>query len=294
MLIVELRYYKDIIVFSFLFSIFFCTMSGLADNLVKFWMFLELGSLSLIPRFFLIKDSRVYGFYRSLLSYIIMSGLSSVFLVSGLIFDSLYYFIFVGFIVKLGLFPFSFWVYRVFRERKWNFIFLLRVIMKFPVLFFCFLYSNECLSLVYVDCFLTIFMCSRLIWLLRFKWEYIWGHISLSSVSTLVVRCFCSEIEICYFIYFYYAVWSIGCLAFLAKLDDREQFSNMFWLYCFLLLVTPVSVPLFYKLAVCYGILYSTLYILLIWCLYRLSEQFFLYKLRSNFFYDMVYKGWNK
>lgn len=288
------RLHKDIIIFSLLFSCLFCLACRFADKLIGFWLFLELCGLSLVPCFFYTGGASLYGFYSSLLSYIIMSGLSSIFMVSGLLFDDLYYFIFIGFVIKLGLFPFSFWVYRVVSNSNWMFIFLLSVIAKFPILFFCFLYSKLCLRLVYVDCFFTILMCSIFIWLISFDWKYIWCHISLSSVSTLMVRCFCSDSLVCYFIYFYYFFWASCCLLFFFYLEEEEDYNKYFWVYCFLLLVTPLSMPLFYKLSVCYRVLYSTLYVLLIWSIYRFSEQLFLYKISSNYFYSGIYNEWCK
>lgn len=111
-----IRRHVDVILFSSIFSIIFCIFCALSDKLLGFWVFLELCGLSIIPRFFYSRGSRIYGFYRSLLTYIIMSGLSSVLLVSGILFMELYYFVFFGFVLKLGLFPFSFWVYRVFSK----------------------------------------------------------------------------------------------------------------------------------------------------------------------------------
>lgn len=74
--------------------------------------------MSLIPSFFYRSESRLQGFYSSLLRYVVMSGLSSVLLVRGIIVKGLYFFIFLGFVVKFGLFPFSLWVYRVFSGRN--------------------------------------------------------------------------------------------------------------------------------------------------------------------------------
>ena len=105
-------------------------------------------------------------FYSSLMVYIIMAGVSSAFLLGGLLFSELYFFILVGFIIKLGLFPFMFWVYAVFVGRNWLFIFLLSVVLKFPALFFNFLFQlgGALLVLLYVDCFFTIMLCSLLFW----------------------------------------------------------------------------------------------------------------------------------
>nr|QCP68152.1 NADH dehydrogenase subunit 2 [Fimbriaria fasciolaris] len=288
------RFYSDLVFFSLFFSIFFCFMCSFVDNLVSFWVFLELCGLSIVPSFFYSQGSSIYGFYSSLLTYIIMSGLSSVMLISGnFIVMNLYYFIFLGFLIKFGLFPFSLWVYRVFSESNWAFIFFLSVVLKFPILFFCFLFQNFSLYMVYGDCFLTILMCTLFFWFFSSDWEFIWCHISLSSVSTLLVACFCSSVEYCFFIYFYYCFWAVFCIFYFSSLGDDGSINNSnFWLFCFLLLVTPVSLPLFYKLSVCYAIFYSSFYILFVWSLYSFSEQFFLYKLSSNYFFSMVKNFW--
>nr|NP_066234.2 NADH dehydrogenase subunit 2 [Taenia crassiceps]AAG13174.2 NADH dehydrogenase subunit 2 [Taenia crassiceps] len=284
---------NNVVIFSLIFSIFFSFMCCLVDSLLGFWVFLELGSLSLIPSFFFNLSYSYYNFYNSILCYVVMSGLSSVFLVLELWLSGLYYFVFLGFSIKFGLFPFMFWVYRVFAVSNWVFIFLLSVVMKFPVLFFCFLYEVSNVNFIFVDCFFTIFVCCFLVWFFSFNWNYIWCHISLSSVSTLVVACFSSTADICFFIYWYYFLWSSLTILYLCMLSDVSDFSCYhFWGFCFLLLVTPVSVPLFYKLSVCVGIIYSSIYVLLVWIIYSFSEQFFLFKLASDYLYSCVFNSW--
>nr|UTE83548.1 NADH dehydrogenase subunit 2 [Raillietina sp. HL-2022] len=289
----SVRSYFGIFFFSFFFSVLFCVGCCLVDSLLGFWVFLELCGLSLIPSFFFNSKVGVHGFYGCLLNYVIMSGLSSVLMVCGLLFGGLYYFLFIGFIVKFGLFPFSLWVYRVFSDSGWMFIFFLSVILKFPVLFFCFLFQINVLSLVYVDCFLTIMVCGLLFWFFSPSWEYVWCHISLSSVSTLVVSCFCSEVWVCLFIYFYYFIWASFCIIYFCLVGSYWSFNGRFWWYCFLLLVTPVSFPLFYKLGVCFAIFYSSFYVLFGWCIYSFSEQFFLFKLGGDYFYSEIYNNWS-
>lgn len=286
------RFYLDLVFFSFFFSVLFCFFCSIVDKLVSFWVFLELCGLSIIPSFFYSRGRRIYGFYSSLLTYVIMSGVSSVLLVSGVLFSRLYYFIFFGFLIKFGLFPFSLWVYRVFRESKWFFIFFLSVVLKFPILFFCYLYQKFRLYLLYGDCILTMLMCRFFFWFFSNDWEFIWCHISLSSVSTLLIACFCSDTNLCFFIYFYYVFWAIFCIIYFNYVREEKSFTGKFWFFCFLLLVTPVSLPLFYKLSVCSAIFYSSFYVLFVWSLYSFSEQFFLYKLASNYFYSDIHKNW--
>nr|BBB87238.1 NADH dehydrogenase subunit 2 [Moniezia sp. MN-2015] len=286
------RFHADLVFFSFFFSVLFCLLCSLVDTLFGFWVFLELASFSIIPCFFLSEGNSIYGFYSSLLTYVVVSGLSSVLFVSGLLFYSLYYFVYFGFVLKFGLFPFSLWVYRVFGESNWFFIFCLSVILKFPVLFFCFLYQNCNVDLVYGDCSFTLLMCCFFIWFLSNDWKFVWCHISLSSVSTLVVACFSTEVWLCFLIYFYYFMWSLFCILFFCYSVEGKSGYVGVWLFCFLLLVTPLSFPLFYKLCVCIGIFYSSFYLLVVWILYSFSEQFFLYKLAGDYFYSSVYNSW--
>lgn len=108
------RVHSDLVLFSVLLSATFCVGCALADSLLSFWVFLELAGLSIIPCFFYTSDFDNLKFYGSLLVYVVMSGISSVFLMSGILFLSLYYLILIGFMIKLGLFPFMIWVYFVF------------------------------------------------------------------------------------------------------------------------------------------------------------------------------------
>lgn len=286
------RFYLDLVFFSFFFSVLFCILCRLTNKLLRFWVFLELCGLSIVPCFFYVREGRMYGFYNGLLTYIVMSRMSSVVLVSGLLFSELYYFVYFGFVMKVGLFPFRFWIYHAICRSKWFFIFLLSVVLKFPLLFFCFLYQMNELGLVIGDALFTILGCCFLFWVVRRDWKYIWCHISLASVSTLIVICFCADVKLCFFVYFYYFIWSVFSLWLFSYLGNPSVRVMGFWLYCFLLLVTPLSLPLFYKLSVCVGLFYSSLYLLLIWRLYKFSEQFFLYKLGRDYFYSMVFKVW--
>nr|UFQ89124.1 NADH dehydrogenase subunit 2 [Rhinebothrium fulbrighti] len=286
------RLHIDLLLFSFFFSVCFCLGCGFVDNLLSFWVFLELCGLSLVPSFFYVSDSSLQGFYSSLLGYIVMSAMSSVLLMSGIIFNALYFFILLGFMLKFGLFPFSLWVYRVFSGSNWVFIFLLSVVSKFPVLFFCYLLNNESDIILYWDCGGTLLFCCFWFWCFSYSWKFIWCHISLASIATLIVSCFCSDFLVSGFIYFYYAIWASFCLVYFSLLNSEDAVKSSFWVYCFLLLITPVSLPLFYKLGVCFAIAYSSFYLLLSWCLYSFSEQIFLYKLGSDLFYSHIYNNW--
>nr|QXU59602.1 NADH dehydrogenase subunit 2 [Schistocephalus solidus] len=289
-----IRFHGDLVFFSFFLSTLFCLFCGLVDSLLGFWVFLELAGLSIVPCFFYSGGFDNINFYGSLLVYIVMSGISSVFLVSGVLFYSLYYLVLVGFIIKLGLFPFLVWIYYVFSSSNWYFILLVSVILKFPVLFFSFLLQERgaCEQFLYIDCFLTIMFCSIFFWLYSLSWEFIWCHMSLSSVSTLLIACFCVDFSYTLFVYCYYSIWAVFCVCYFFYLKQLGGVKESFWLFCFLLLITPLSLPLFYKLSVCVSIIYSSLYLLVVWSLYSLSEQIFLYKLAGDSFFSYTFNSW--
>nr|UFQ88392.1 NADH dehydrogenase subunit 2 [Rhinebothrium sp. LRP 10405]UFQ88416.1 NADH dehydrogenase subunit 2 [Rhinebothrium taeniuri] len=286
------RLHIDLVFFSFFFSVVFCLFCCLVDNIMGLWVFMELMGMAIVPSFFYSNNSSISSFYNALLSYVVISGISSVLIMSGILFSGLYYLLLLGFVVKLGFFPFSFWLYAVFGGSNWAFIFFLSVVSKFPVLFFCFLLQNTVEGVLYWDCFFTLVCCSMFFWLLSNSWEFVWCHISLSSVTTLVVACFCSEPLASFYIFFYYSIWATVTIAYFYFISSWQGNKYSFWVYCFLLLVTPLSLPIFYKLGVCLALLYSSVSVLLSWCLYSFSEQMYLYKVGSDCFYSSVSNSW--
>lgn len=88
---------------SLLGVVFFSVCLFFSRNLSFFWLFLELGTLSLVPSFFLFRGDSVFG---SLFSYLIVSGVSSSLIVCGLLFEGLLSLVVFGLLVKFGVFPF--------------------------------------------------------------------------------------------------------------------------------------------------------------------------------------------
>ncbi len=88
----------------------FCACLFMADGFSLFWLFLELATLSLVPAFFLRRDSKCLD---SLFSYLVVSSISSSFIVCGFLFEGVLGFMLLGFLIKFGVFPFFGWVYKV-------------------------------------------------------------------------------------------------------------------------------------------------------------------------------------
>lgn len=95
---------------SLLGVIFFSVCLFLRDNLSFFWLYLELGTLSLVPSFFLYRGVSTLD---RLFSYLIVSRISSSLIVCGLLFEGFLILVVLGLFVKFGLFPFFGWIYRV-------------------------------------------------------------------------------------------------------------------------------------------------------------------------------------
>lgn len=94
----------------------FCLCLFLRERLMVLWLFLELITLSLVPAFFLRRGVDVL---RALFNYLIVSRVSSSFIVCGVLFDSLLFFCFLGLLVKFGIFPFMGWVYNILLKAGW-------------------------------------------------------------------------------------------------------------------------------------------------------------------------------
>lgn len=142
--LISLLSIRGIILFSF------CLF--LSKGLSIFWVFLELGALSLVPLFFIHQHSSVLD---SLFSYLIISRVSSTLIICGFLFDSLYIFVLFGFLVKFGIFPFFGWVYNVILGSNWFVIWGFSTFLKSSFLFFSYFMSLGGMLFLKTLCSLT-------------------------------------------------------------------------------------------------------------------------------------------
>ena len=118
-----------------------------------------MATLSLIPSFFLRRDSNSLD---SLFSYLVVSRISSSFIVCGLLFEGVFGFLFLGFLIKFGIFPFFGWVYKVVIGANWVVVWGFSTLLKRPFLFLCYFLRSSGRPLLNILVVLTFLFLSLL------------------------------------------------------------------------------------------------------------------------------------
>lgn len=80
-----------------------------------------------------------------------------------------------------------------------------------------------------------------------------------------------------YLVYFFWASLVLLYLWFAGDACMRFEGRYSVFLFGFLILSLPVSLRIFYKIAVCSCIFSTSLILLLCWCIYSISEQLYLF-----------------
>nr|YP_009138983.1 NADH dehydrogenase subunit 2 [Clinostomum complanatum]AJR28001.1 NADH dehydrogenase subunit 2 [Clinostomum complanatum] len=253
-----------------------------SGDLVFLWLFLELGGLCLIPCFFL----SGFSHFNSLFSYIVASSISSSFILFGVLYSDLSLFLFLGFLVKFGVFPFSGWVYDVVGNSNWLVVLCLSTFLKVPFVYICFFMGGSFYYVGSLFCSVAFIVFGLMFWLNTPNWYYCWCQVMLSSSAGLVLMGLCISLDILIPFFFVYLVWSVGCVCVLWSYFSKGVFDGLLsgigfkfvFYFCVFFLTTPVSLALFYKLLSCYVMFSCGLVPLVCWSLYSVSEQWFLIK----------------
>uniref|UniRef100_A0AAU7YQQ9 NADH dehydrogenase subunit 2 n=1 Tax=Scaphanocephalus sp. TaxID=3050632 RepID=A0AAU7YQQ9_9TREM len=263
--------------FSVLCVLVFSVALFFSDNLLMFWLFLELATLGLIPSFFLHLESGVLG---SLFSYIIVSGVSSSLVICGLLFDEFLLLTVVGFLIKFGLFPFLGWVYVVVLSSNWLVVWGLSTFLKSAFLFFSFFLSGGWdLWIVELCCVFTFLVIALLFWVCTTSWLYYWCHVMISSSAALVVMAVELSVDVLFWLFLVYILWATLVIWLLSYFEGFEVGGAMFYFLCVFILVSfPGSLAIFYKLVIGFSVYSCGLLVFSSWVVYNISEQFYLVK----------------
>nr|QJD07230.1 NADH dehydrogenase subunit 2 [Capsaloides cristatus] len=269
-----------IVSLSCFFSILFSLLVLSSASTLNMWLYIELSVLSVIPCFF--GNYSFSNYYKGLLYYLLLSGISSGFIFSGLILinQGADLVIFVGFLVKFCLFPLGFWLYLVGTSSSWIVIWLITCCSKIYSPIVGYLFSNNYLiNSCFVLSSLTFLFCGVYFWFGCSNNVLIWINMSIAS-SCLIFLVFISYTGyLLYSFLFFYLFWSSLCILFLSNL------SNFYSLFssgssAYLLYSIPFSLSFVYKfLSVVVLIVCLAPWPLVIsFFFYGVSEQYYLFK----------------
>nr|YP_009240947.1 NADH dehydrogenase subunit 2 [Brachycladium goliath]ALN38360.1 NADH dehydrogenase subunit 2 [Brachycladium goliath] len=262
--------------FSLLGVVFFSVCLFLSDNLSFFWLFLELGTLSLVPSFFL---RRGVFTLDSLFSYLVVSSVSSSMIVCGLLFEGVLFLVVVGLFIKFGLFPFLGWIYSVVVGSNWFVVWGFSTFLKSPFLFLCFFLSAGVFSLVNWLCVVTFLVLGFMFWVYSFSWYHCWCHMMVSSSAALVAMSFVLSGDVLFWLYCVYLVWATLVVFFLSSLEGMHlSGQGVCFVFVFLLVSFPFTLSVFYKLVMGFCVYSCFFYVFLGWVFYSVSEQLYLVK----------------
>nr|YP_009326180.1 NADH dehydrogenase subunit 2 [Paragonimus ohirai]AAP22069.1 NADH dehydrogenase subunit 2 [Paragonimus ohirai]APD26972.1 NADH dehydrogenase subunit 2 [Paragonimus ohirai] len=254
----------------FIFS--FCLF--LSDGLAMFWLFLELGALSLIPSFFLRLGD---GVLEALFNYLIVSSVSSSLMICGFLYESLLFLCFLGLLVKFGVFPFQGWIYKVLLSSGWVVVWGFSVFLKLPFLFMCFFLCSGGSFFLSVSCLFSFLFLGGLFWCYSYSWCHCWCHMMLSSSAVLVAMSVSGSAEALFCLFVIYGVWSSMVILFFSHIEKMGLVEvGSYFLFLILLVSLPISVSIFYKLWMAVSIYFCYFPVFVAWCLYSISEQLFL------------------
>nr|WSP01993.1 NADH dehydrogenase subunit 2 [Wallinia sp. URM-2015] len=265
------------------FLIALLSMSGLmvfslclfmSSNLCMFWVFLELGTLSLVPLFFLYSHNHML---EGLFSYLVVSSMSSSIIMCGFLFEGIYFFVILGFMMKFGIFPFFGWIYNVVLNSNWFVMWGFSTFLKSSFLFFPYFMSSGGSGMLKILCGITFMLLAILFWLYSYSWAHSWCHMMISSsVALMAMSTVCSMSDLLYLFFIYFS-WSSFVLFFFYNQDSHMVWKGGVWfLYMVLLVSFPLSISVFYKFMMGLNIFSCSLLVFFCWVLYSISEQLFL------------------
>lgn len=216
------------------------------SKILGFWLRVEIARLLLLMGFFSYKI--LVKRYTSLLYYLLVSGLRSGFIFSGILCKDIKYFLAVGFLIKVGMFPFLGWVLSVYINCGWFLFFLLGVMRKIPLIYLkgLRLKTHRFLLILLFD--YTLVVLSGMLFKKSFN---IKSYISIKSISSgclLLILSINGGITKVWYLYIIKIFYSIVLFTVLYNIDANIMNSISFIQTILIMLAVPFSFGIFYKL----------------------------------------------
>nr|YP_009092176.1 NADH dehydrogenase subunit 2 [Dicrocoelium chinensis]AHG06501.1 NADH dehydrogenase subunit 2 [Dicrocoelium chinensis] len=266
--------------------VFYSIITFAGDNLVMSWLFIEFATLSLFPMFFVF--SVTLNVYSALFFFYVVSAVASVLVLFGVLSEGFWLLTFVGFSIKFGIFPFVYWVYHVVLNSNWYVVWGISTFLKSPVFLFPFLFGLGDWLWFEVILFAMFGLLAIYFWLFSYNWFGCWAHMMLASTAVLVLLSLVSPISIVFYLFVVYVLWASLVIWFFSWCGS--EFSSClslggWFVYCILLVATPFSFSLFYKLVSVFCVCAFPLFVIVSWVVYSISEQVYLvsWAVNNNF-----------
>nr|YP_010155313.1 NADH dehydrogenase subunit 2 [Heterobothrium okamotoi]QQX28227.1 NADH dehydrogenase subunit 2 [Heterobothrium okamotoi] len=251
-----------------------------SNNVILIIFYLELVTLITLGLAYYNSNFSLYNGYNSLVSFFTISSVAGIIILIGWLLEC-YIFFFIGLSLKLGVFPFCWWVYSVYSGVSWEVLIYLNTLFKIPILVIALvILQNSDISVLSIMISFSVFFCIWYLISLGSSWiSFIGGNSILSSALLLI---FINVLNFnmltiflllgwAYFISFIAAIYnnnSEGYLSGNAGID-----TSVWWVL--VLLSFPISVGIIYKLSSVYFFmsLETNFYLFFIWTFYQVVEQ---------------------
>nr|YP_010250543.1 NADH dehydrogenase subunit 2 [Cerceris quinquefasciata]QTV22624.1 NADH dehydrogenase subunit 2 [Cerceris quinquefasciata] len=210
-----------IIPFFFIINI----MSIFINNNYIMWILLEMNNINFITLMILMSNKLNY--YKKNLSniftYMIIQTISSLLIMINFI-DSMsminnFYFFEIGILIKLGIFPFHYWVIMIMNNMNWIIIFMLSSIQKIIPLMMIYLseFSNK-MNFILI---LSILLCS--FWMMKQNnFKKIIAYSSIINSSWMMMMMFLNKFN-CMFYFLIYSLTMLCLILILIKFNINNN-----------------------------------------------------------------------
>nr|YP_009689308.1 NADH dehydrogenase subunit 2 [Postharmostomum commutatum]QEL51324.1 NADH dehydrogenase subunit 2 [Postharmostomum commutatum] len=275
--------------------VFFSISVFYSEDLLYFWLFIELGGLSLIPCLYVelrgsLRPWREHKLASAALSYVIVLSIASSLLLAGIIVNELIFFLLLGFIIKFGVYPFSGWVINVFCSSKsLPVILCMSVFLKFPLLCMSYILSLTSLQgLNGVSPVLSLLCGATFVYMtIKFFTSVVnlyecWACMMISSSAALLYLSVIVPMSMLVSLFVVYSGWAFLVVAslfwFNLSLTLSEGVSRRWFIFMYsvVYLATPLSLVLFYKFFISWCMLSGSSLVLFSWCVNSIAEQWWL------------------
>uniref|UniRef100_UPI0030E51F65 NADH dehydrogenase subunit 2 n=1 Tax=Thrips alatus TaxID=1030670 RepID=UPI0030E51F65 len=181
---------KNLFLMSLISSIFICLSSS---SFLSMWMSMEINLFSMIP--LITVNQKVFSEKSTMLYFLVQSISSSIIIIaisinSKSLKSLLTTFIFLAIFMKLGMFPFHFWMISMIEGTQWNLTFLIMTMQKIIPISILMMFIHQ--KIIILFCLLNSFIVS-MSGITMFSMRKILGFSSVNHLSMMLIAMILSK-----------------------------------------------------------------------------------------------------